>query len=207
MHVSSNELRSTAEKAAVGARVEPANARVLARAVSWLVAHDFDGVGALIGCCTHSEQTLVIASDGPSHTITSCCAARHGVNIVDLLTADMASEGIQIASVDAPWLLVGLLGVASHQGHVFDLHSPGTGDWRIAVGSFGPAAPSLLPDHLEDLRVTVRSSSPSRQTPSGALRVDDQQWHRLLSLAAHAYVPSSERSRQAGAGAGMIDND
>lgn len=42
---------------------------------------------------------------------------------------------------------------------------------------------------------------------SGAQDVSGQVWGRLNALAKRTYVPSSEESRAAGAGAGLTDND
>jgi hypothetical protein len=42
---------------------------------------------------------------------------------------------------------------------------------------------------------------------SGAREVPDEAWRVLSGLAARIYVPESEASRRAGAGAGDIDND
>lgn len=70
-------------------------------------------------------------------------------------------------------------------------------------------APSGLLPALYDAMAAARGVLPDCNTEpaSGAQDVSGQVWARLNVLAKRTYVPSSEESRTAGAGAGLTDND
>lgn len=67
--------------------------------------------------------------------------------------------------------------------------------------------PVVIGSSLEQaLGLDVLSRALSARAPA-AVRVDPAHWSRLAVLEARTYVPASDVSRLAGAGAGLIDND
>jgi|UPI0005951F6B hypothetical protein len=53
----------------------------------------------------------------------------------------------------------------------------------------------------------VDTAQPASPRPRGPVDIDDTLWAALSTLAAKTYVPATEASRLAGAGAGLTDND
>lgn len=64
---------------------------------------------------------------------------------------------------------------------------------------------------LDDAHQMLRLHSPPAAEPAkpatGAVEVDDALWSVLAGFAAKTFVPATEASRIAGAGAGLSDND
>ncbi len=56
-------------------------------------------------------------------------------------------------------------------------------------------------------RVLKRNDAISGKVPKGPVTIPDNDWAAWAALAAHTYVPESDASRVAGAGAGLTDND
>lgn len=108
-------------------------------------------------------------------------AAFHGPTALDILVAD--PKPVTLSALDAPIVLMGLLNWANRLGAGVQL----TCDGDTVTLSKGKAA--RLP-----------------ATPSQII-VDPEHWNALNILAAKTYVPESEASRIAGAGAGLTDND
>jgi hypothetical protein len=53
----------------------------------------------------------------------------------------------------------------------------------------------------------TRNGTPDAATPRGPVAISDDVWGAWEALAAKTYVPQSDASRAAGAGAGLTDND
>ena len=67
----------------------------------------------------------------------------------------------------------------------------------LAAGETAEVPSSMLVPFLTD----------DAEAPHGAYAVDTGSWERILLFAHRTYVPASEASRLAGAGAGTTDND
>jgi hypothetical protein len=128
------------------------------------------------------------------------------------LSGRLADGAITIACrVANPLLLApALAGIASRQRRRLSVNLDGH---NIVIGSdLADAAARLavwneaesmtiapLPDSIIDL------SSP--ELPPGGIAIPEHLWQRFDALAVLTYVPASETSRLAGAGAGLLDND
>jgi hypothetical protein len=155
------------------------------------------GAGVPLGCGEDLAQGAVtLASSDPSHLteLTVALAAPFeapgervalaGPSAIDRVIA--YGEVLRLESLDAPALLVAM---------VEDANS--ARDARILAARDGDVV-TLTPSEEVPTPLTRRS---------GPLEVDPDLWRHLESLAAKTYVPASEASRVAGAGAGLTDND
>ncbi len=82
---------------------------------------------------------------------------------------------------------------------------------RLAHDRHGDLAKTVLAMAGYDVEVAgsaldFRAAQPPA-TPVGPVDIADNIWTQWAALAAKTYVPASDRSRRAGAGAGLTDND
>jgi hypothetical protein len=104
-----------------------------------------------------------------------------GIAVIDLVQAD--GDQIAIEALDAPLIFAALVARANSQGARIELET-------------------------SDQNVCIKIGGPAQITPAqGPVDVRAQDWAALEKLAAKTYVPSSDASRLAGAGAGLNDND
>lgn len=206
MRVSLNEIEVTLKKAAIGAGFATGLAEDVGRGCGWLATRGFDAAGAGLSALQlppgGSGGTL--GADGCAR-FTSARIARDGVSALDLLLAGEAVLA-ELDAVDSPLLLVGLAGIAAAaHGGTFRLdHSGGT--LVVAAGSVmgdvmrGPGA---------SIRLTRQAGGNAIAMPpeTGGCEVVPEDWAAITALAARLLVPESTASRDAGAGAGAIDND
>lgn len=210
MIVSSNELLAAAHKATTGAGYPTGIAEEVSRATVWLCHQGLDGVTASLAGIEDANVTPPRLLPGQLIAFGDARAAMHGPSAIDLLVAGAAPDGIVMYDLDSPLLLVGLAGVAaaSHSAGFTLTDEDGKRCVLSPVGFDGDA-------HLTPAKVHLRATTPQDFTPEGkresagraGIEVDDRLWSRLSEYAARTYVPATEQSRIAGAGAGLTDND
>lgn len=136
--------------------------------------------GALDALCTALEGTHLVQLPVRGE-IKAARLAMAGPTVMDLVQA--GGGPLRLSQVDAPAVMHALAGV-SHSGV------------KVAQDGFDLTVHcDLATDSSEDVDF------------SGAVDVPDPLLDRLNSFAAQTYVPASEASRAAGAGAGLSDND
>lgn len=210
MIVSESELLAAARKAATGAGCPAGIADEISRATVWLCRHGLDGVGAALAGLQDADAAPPRLLPGHQIAFGDARAAMHGPSAIDLLVAGAAPDGITMHDLDSALLLVGLTGVAA-TAHAQEFVLQDRAGNRTRVSSSGPSGDL----HLDPMEVRVHGAAPQDSRPVGeresarltSLNVDDQLWSCLNTYAARTYVPATEQSRIAGAGAGLTDND
>ncbi len=126
---------------------------------------------------------LVVALNRPHQPWTNGhgCAVMAAPTAIDLVRADHGEQRIKRA--DLPLLVLALVSMANRFGG--GLACDVQGDC-VAIGT-GPGVSVVV--------------------PGGAVDVDGLAWAGLTKLAALTFVPETDASRAAGAGAGLSDND
>jgi hypothetical protein len=215
MIVSRNEIESLALKAARGAGMSWGLAEEASVAAGWLAEHALPWADTLVGILaqTHTTSPPQIAG----HRITP---SRPGTRLCPILTGALLSDlgspasVMEIRDVLAPvWLAPFLAGWAGPSRVV----SLGWRDVHLLVaqseiaGADAVLAAALAASFADSVAIALepidRSGQPRpRCAPSGYLAPDDA-WGTLQVFEHRSYVPASARSRMAGAGAGLLDND
>ena len=103
-----------------------------------------------------------------------------------------------------------LVDITSRHGRRLSIITP---QGEIDIGnSLGEASAQLANwNEMEDAKIATLSASaqasPPNQLPFEGVAIPEPLWQRFDVLARLTYVPASETSRLAGAGAGLLDND
>lgn len=196
-----NEIRTTVQKAAVGAGLPPGIAEDVGRAAAWLSARGLDGVGAaLLGIKTPSDDTSGVPKSR---------AVGEAISALDRVAVSEAETTIEQPDLDAPLLFLGLAAnVAADYGLGFEIEFGGGA--TAMCSPRGTRLPDDLPESGCTIVITVKPDSRCSNDPvptTDGVAVNDAAWTETTALAARTYVPSTEESRRAGAGAGLTDND
>lgn len=181
MRLSLNEVETTTRKALIGTGTDPGTAADVAAAVQWFCERGQDGVGIVLRAIHRRDDFAAVVS---------------------AIDAVIAAEGESVTVEGNVVLFAALCGPAAEVlGLRFELTAA---DWSAAIGA-GDLAGSIGSGPVSVRSVAVVAST---SPPATAQQVVDQaDWKALGVLAARIYVPSSERSRASGAGAGLTDND
>ncbi len=200
-----NEIRTTVQKAAVGSGLPPGIAEDVGRAAAWLSARGLDGVGAALAAIgatpggTHDAGTA-----GQRTRVVS-----EGVSALDQVALSAPDATVKLSGLDAPALFLGLAAnAAADYGLGFEI-SFGDGG-TVICSPEGTRMSEGIPDPGCDVTITAKPDSLCDNEPlptTDGVVVDDKSWAEAAALAAKTYVPSTEASRLAGAGAGLTDND
>ena len=111
-----------------------------------------------------------------------------------------------MADVDVPGLLAGLAGVVATEHNLrITVACAGHGDLSVEAGGLTGAVPMDRVDIV--LTCEAAEKAETQTTPTKDITARADVWDRLSALAFKTYVPESEASRMAGAGAGLLDND
>jgi hypothetical protein len=216
-YVSLNEIEVTMKRAARGVGYPWGLAEEAGKAARWLAAHGLpsaevfypflqavDGKAYADLRCVPQGNTLK-ASSAPQ------CPLIAGCYLADLGLGPLSAAGAMVENVYSPLILTAILGALAEAGN-----QPLSVAWQgvtlallpggIALASHSPA---LTGPRAAQVTIGPCVSSPSTITPARqqGVVVDDAMWDKLQILAARTYVPASERSRSAGAGSSMSDND
>lgn len=174
-----NEISGMVLKAARGAGVPLGHCEDLAAAAGYIAATDPEALGIFGAVFGASHGIPTCTSQGDTTTISSGSVAIAGPLAVDAIGA--GARDVRLCNVSAPTLVFALFAVRG-----------------FAVSHRFEGA---------DLIVTTTSDAAPPAPVVGPAVVSDQLWQTLADFAAKTYVPASEASRMAGAGAGLTDND
>ena len=197
-----------AQAAALGLGFGYGTVEELAQAVVWLSERGLDGLGALLEARASSGADLSVALNGPG--------------LLDLLVGEVLAGGEpverELLAIDSPLLLVGLCGIRSATHRVvFELQADGATGRAVCRTDCGVLAINDAVGLASLVSVRLRASTSnatlSQDTLAGVLdpvdrpTINAERWQAAQALAKTTYVPSNERSRTEGAGAGLTDND
>ncbi len=209
MEFSLNELEMLALKAARGAGLEWGLAEDAGNAAKWLAVHDLDGAGAVCEVLLNFEKVefsdLMPRINGENWSATEQVSALlAGIKIAGRPGLLETSE-IHIRNLDCPLFLLPFLIHAS-----FLLKKP----LGVVAGKFEAC---LSPEGLDhtgggdeptDAKIFIAQNAPS-QPLKNVLRanITARDMKRLNDMAQRIYAPSTESSRQNGAGADDENDD
>lgn len=215
MILSLNEVESLVLKAARGAGLAWGLAEEAAAAAVWLARVDLLLLAPFVARLRAVGSTSQPVVEGqilrPSTVGTTLCPILTGAFIADL---GSGSRIIEVRDVLAPlWLAAVVVRSLSPESQLIaEWH-----DARLVLGSGGPHGPinSGLPGMSAEASGTVSlvigpraegHHTPSPRPTSGIM-VRDACLQALQFFERRTFVPASERSRLAGAGAGLLDGD
>lgn len=208
-----NEIEAETRKAARGV------------GLSWGLAED---VGRIARLLAHTQQlaTLADALDAlkSGRHATGLISDRSGIRATEdrplsplVLASAIADRSAEIAEgtltisakVVEPRLLVPMLtSVAERLQRPLRLQLDGH---EVVVGrDIAPALAALAEMHTADailISALPRGLDQASPPKTAGVAIPDDLWRRVTAFAALTYVPASEHSRLAGAGAGLSDND
>jgi hypothetical protein len=202
MIVSLNEIESLATKAARGVGLAWGMAEEVGFAARWLAVHDLDGVAAV-------DALLALPDDRRGGV---ACPIDAGTRLSGGSVRELPWTSQELAS---PLLLLPFAAqladnlravlIMAWDGALIEI-MPGVDGGQVAVGGDLSARRAVV---LIEYRARSGDSGTRalRNPRPGERMVDDAAWARLSVLEARTYVPASTRSRESGAGAGLIDND
>lgn len=189
-----NEIQSLAHKAVRGAGYDWGVAEDAGQAVRWLVARNFPGADAVLAACEAGAR-----SAPETCPLTIGCALSDGLFAVSAFGTRLVVSPLLIlpflawraerekVSHSLSWhggaFVVGARGELSVDGKTLN---PGTAEVTINLA---------VADRSQEVREAYRAS------------VDCEVYVALSQLAARTYAPSTQASRESGAGAGLTDND
>ena len=206
-------------KAIVGAGYDIGLAEDVSRASGWLCANGIDGATLLFDAL---GKTVIIpkvsVSPNSISSFKDVCILSCGPSVIDILVSDFKQNTeeksqIHLSNIDAPFLLIGLAANAMRDYRV-------TIEILFSSGEIIMLSPSsvnlnaVAPQSGVD--AVLKCSLPKLSNQQEGIPIKDEKKSILISeksvqlldtLAAKTYVPASEASRLAGAGAGLTDND
>ena len=205
-----NELESVLRKAASGAGLPIGLAEDIGAAGAWLTARGQDGTGAvLLSIRAGISEPMTPVTDHGTLVFAPTRVAICGPSVIDMLAAFESIEKARLRDVDSPMLLLGLAGsMAGSYDIAFDVDFAHGGQAQVTAGGLVLTGPLPVPGtELVIARNKIKPSVLPPDKQSNGVEVAAELWRGAEVLAARTYVPSSEASRAAGAGAGLSDND
>ena len=211
MIVSLNEIEGLSYKAARGAGMSWGLAEEAAFATRWLAVRDANWGRSLIALLERHGDTAAPAlrelEMSSSRAGVAMCPIHAGAAVADLLPFN---NRMTLHDVLLPvWLLPFAERIARATLNVELTWS--TGVCSVRADAPLPLSASELPERLEWLRIERRASnrtdSATRSAIPAGVPADPGDWAKLETWAHRTYVPASLKSRLAGAGAGLSDND
>lgn len=211
MRVSLNELQTTARKAGLGTGIPVGAADEIGHAVLWLAGNGEDAVGAALAGLHDGLQVApapALKRHGAGWRLASVAVAIGGPGVVDWVFSTQPGEPVALSEVDAPTLLIGLIGQAlarSDAGRAVTVFGAGM-SVTVAADGLSASLGVLTPGIGLTLRLE-RAGRGGLVAPPDGVEVDRDAWRELAVLAARTLVPADAASRARGAGAGDIDNE
>lgn len=208
-----NELHSLIHKAAIGSGLPTGHAAAIAKAGIWLAQRQFPVCEIIARSLGHRHSNTDAARSPGRFDFQDARSAIDGIAAIDLLLAAPRDTKTVLHFLDEPALLLGLVGVATeHNANCITLLME---QGSIAVhGSYALSRTNTNTLATGNtISLTLSSVEPERQQSQRlSTRYDpsdnnDTGWNQLNALANKTYVPASDHSRIAGAGAGLTDND
>lgn len=214
MIVSLNELEFTVRKAVRGAGYHWGEAEEAGKAAVWLARHGLPVAGPLLTLLRAAGREPNALRPVPgSRSITAIgplCPLLTGIAIADGAVELGAGAEVILENILSPVLLLPFIALAAAGGdRSIILSWPGG---KAAAGLHDVAADLNMaaPERPVTATLSVRAATPeaaSRPAVHRVLDVEPAAWDALNAFAAETYVPATDRSRRAGAGAGLADND
>lgn len=218
MSLSFNEIEGAAYKAARGAGFAWGLAEEAGYAARWLAERGIDWLPAFLEACEAQETQRggEVSVSGrrvrPGGSGSSLCPILVGAWLAD---EGVASDGLEILDLRQPVLLLPFLDLASRRsGPIAASVLPASGQpaqtLRVCSGRLradplrllDPTVATVIVEIATGARVEANVARLSRPRP-----LDMGCIARLNAYEHRTYVPASDRSRLAGAGAGLTDND
>ena len=212
MRVSIGEVQSTVMKATRGAYMSWGMAEEAGRVAAWLETRCLPGATAAASLVEENDSIPMarLSPVDPFEVIVKgegrLCPVMVGAAISDA----NRDEAFEIAAVAHPLLLVSFVGqLGGGQQTDFSVTWHGV---EILCGYNGLTVKGEEADLLKNYVSSVKIA-PSDQKADAVIKrelraeVEDTIWDILEHYAHRTYVPASEASRLAGAGAGLTDND
>ena len=197
LSLSVNQLVAETRKACLGKGVSFGMADDIAKAVQILAQHHIVPEQELVSYLNAPLESApqMPLYEGHALHLTGIVGLADIVAALDFVAAYQAKT-LMISSMSYPRLSLGLLIVfqAPHIGSFQDQKG------QLISSLFATSADSLLLN-VTDYRAMAPQNWPARITLSSAA------YETLKTHAFETYVPSSDQSRSAGAGAGLNDND
>ena len=195
--LSVNQLVSEARKAALGKGYSFGQADDIARAIEWLAG---------FGHVPSDEITRLL--EAPPEGVPLCPQRQNQtliqegqIGLVDVMAAldfyeAYEAEALQLSKLSYPAISCGLIAKRA---------SPPLGQFVDETGAMLSVICQDAPDILTLRRCDFTADAPSAWPPR--ITIEDEAYQMLKRCAFETYVPSSDQSREAGAGAGLNDND
>ena len=195
--LSLNQLVSETRKAMLGKGFSFGVADDIAFAVGHLARYDIAPSAEII----HLLQAPLKNTPQPVSVEDDAIITQSDSDIADVMAAiDLAD-----AYAASRLVLIGLLYPQLSLSLIALRQSPPTGSWAGQDGV--PLDHFFTPSH-NDITLYRNSFLPEAQSDWPArIDIDQDAYDLLKEFAHHTYVPSSAKSREAGAGAGLNDND
>lgn len=197
VQLSVNQLVSETRKAALGKGMAFGMADDIARSVSWLAGYGIvpdDEIAAFLAHPlealpkTPQKEGATISQDG----VVSLSDVSAALDFMQAFSADT----LKLSGLHYPALSLGLMALRQNR------------QWGSLIGQEGQALAKLASEAPSVLCVTLISYQSALAAPAPQRISVPSPVYDALKQAAHlTYVPSSEASRKAGAGAGLHDND
>lgn len=218
---SSNELQSLMRKAIIGAGFETGIAEDVSRAGVWLCQNGFQGADQVLEIIKSKvPKTNMILDDDGIYTFKEVYVLACGPSILDVLIsqaiADSAESKMYLKNIDNPLLLIALVENAAQENNVeIELYFSGF-ESRIlspikaeSITELSKVVPKTRTDAsiICNKTVVAKKLQNTAKIETSSITVSDKTLQGLNVFAAKTYVPASEASRLAGAGAGLTDND
>lgn len=199
---SRNELVAALHKVLSAVGAPTAVGEEVAVAGGWLGARQYDAIGSVLAAI-ESPWPSEINSVSENHETVFPTAriALAGPVALDMLEAGLCRQASLLAG-DSPRLLAGLAATRLEPDSAqYFTASVAGGDWRPLHDQAGSLAVS------DDVSIRLVKGAVAIADEAAPIEVNARDWAHLMRMAAAMYVPSSEQSRAAGAGAGLLDND
>lgn len=214
---SQNEIQSTLRKAIIGAGYDTGIAEDISKAGVWLCCHRFQGADEVLKILKSKVHPVsTTTNDDGVYTFKNICVLSCGPSILDMLLSEFisgASESrVYLENIDNPLIFVALAANVAKENNVeIDIHfvdcesivvSPSKTELISVDVSSG--ANALIkcnrPKETSDRQQTIKNEDVS-------ISIFEKILQELEAFSAKTYVPATEASRLAGAGAGLTDND
>ena len=200
MEISVNQLVSESKKAICGKGYDFGLALDIAKAFELMAIHDFDITSMIVEFLSQDEarHDEILTSTDEVH-VTGKAGALSVIGAMDLfLSRDF--KKLTFDNLQHPPLSLGL--IAMRQSPYFGSFALSSGEMISDLAETKTALPSAALSLVKKAyQPTMLSSWPAR------IYMGDEGFELLKAFAHKTYVPSSEASRAAGAGAGLTDND
>ena len=202
--LSRNEIRAEVEKAIRGVGVSWGMAKDGGVMAAWMAGHDLPFLGALNHCLEVLNETHGL----PDHNAIDCVASYQAIALAEYVAAAKTSWSGRVLMPRA--LVAGMGIVAEEQDICFtltvsgqvvaaaDRHHVWLNKKGIASGVFDVVLSAGEVKH-EGLARLPWAEQIAHEAKTGC-------WQKVGKFASRTYVPETEEKRQAGAGAGDIDN-